>query len=156
VLGARRGVTGREQVRSDMRSMHQLARTALKIEGVKRLREVSRGGTAAALHLLAGELGVCARLRDKSLPVQARTKEILLEEGVNPLFATAAGVMIAAASPGAAQTLLTQWHRVDGGRGAVEIGDVQLVPRGEVQLILRDGTGQPLNLPRHNLPERLG
>lgn len=156
VLAAREGAVRGGEVASDARSLHAFTRAALRVEGVRRLADAGRAGLGGALLRLAGELSARLTLRRDALPVRPVVADVLRHAGLDPLFASSAGVLIAVASPAAADRLLTIWSRLPGGEGTARVGMVGQPGRSEV--LLEEGRGRlrPLVLPADLHIARIG
>lgn len=136
-------------LRSDGRSLHQIALAAATVEGVRRMKDISRGGLTATLLKLAGDSGVALELEQGDIPLRLEVKQACVENGFDPLAVPSAGVMVAIASPQVAEQVLQKWSRIHGSEEAARIGHVLPVPRGTVSLHTAEGGSQRLEMQTH-------
>ncbi len=134
VIAAREGMAAGRDLASDARSLHLLSRAAFALRGVRCLRDIGRGGLASALIHLAGQAGVALSLRRDRIPLREIVARVCEGMGLDPLYVPSAGVLIAVASPSAADNLMTVWVRMQGAERAAVIGEVEAVPKGTVRL----------------------
>ncbi len=147
---ARRGDAS-QNLESDLRSLHQLARISMGFKGVRRLKDVSRGGLAGALINIAEQNRVNLEIGKKLLPVRREVKRYCMSNGIDPLYVPSAGVLITIAEPSVSEDLLFEWKRVKGGENASIIGMVKALPQCEVTL--RESEKRKSKLELKNMPD---
>jgi hydrogenase expression/formation protein HypE len=101
-------------------------------EGLRCLRDATRGGVASVLNELARASGVAMVVREAAVPVQpavAGAAEIL---GIDPMYVANEGKFIAFVAPEYAERALTALQAIPGGEAAAEIGEVKTDPPGMV------------------------
>jgi hydrogenase expression/formation protein HypE len=123
------------EVRSDTAPVHELAAALLALgDGLRWMRDPTRGGLATALNELAGQSGRCFRLVETALPVRpavAAACEIL---GIDPLYVANEGKLVAVVAEDAAAEALALLRTHPLGADAVEIGVVETEPERMVVL----------------------
>jgi hydrogenase expression/formation protein HypE len=122
-------------IESDTAPLHELAERLLAFgDGVRWLRDPTRGGLASALNELAAQTGLSPVLDEASLPIRptvAAACEIL---GIDPLHVANEGKVVAVVAPGIAEAALASLHEHPLGRDAAPIGEIRREPGGFVLL----------------------
>jgi hydrogenase expression/formation protein HypE len=113
-------------VASDTRPLWPAADVLLEAagEGLRSMRDPTRGGVASALNELARASGVSVTVREADVPVGpavAGASELL---GIDPMYVANEGKLIAIVEPGAAEAALAALRDVPGCEEAAEIGEV--------------------------------
>ena len=123
VLAARHGMSG-PGVASDCGSLRKFADEAFRIagQGVKLMRDPTRGGTGAVLTELLKGSGCGAELDETAIPVSAGTRTLCSMTGIDPLFSPCEGRMAAIVSPEFADEIISVWKTLPGGELASVIG----------------------------------
>jgi hydrogenase expression/formation protein HypE len=101
-------------------------------EGLRCMRDPTRGGVASALNELARASGVSVTVREADVPVSpvvAAAAELL---GIDPMYVANEGKLIAIVEPSAADAALAALRKVSGCEAAAEIGQVGAEPPGMV------------------------
>ena len=101
-------------------------------EGLRCMRDATRGGVATVLNELARASGVAIVAREADVPVRpdvAGAAEIL---GIDPMYVANEGRLVAFVAPDAAEGALAALRAVPGCEGATEIGEVKTEPPGMV------------------------
>jgi hydrogenase expression/formation protein HypE len=120
---------------SDTAPVHQLAAALLALgDGLRWMRDPTRGGLATALNELTAETGLAVRLQEDALPVRpavAGACEIL---GIDPLYVANEGKLVAAVAAEAADAALGALRAHSLGEEAALVGEVVAEPEGLVLL----------------------
>jgi hydrogenase expression/formation protein HypE len=101
-------------------------------EGLRCMRDATRGGVATVLNELARASSVAVVAREASVPVNpavAGAAELL---GIDPLYVANEGRMVAFVAPEAADEALSALRAVPGCEKAAAIGEVRTEPPGMV------------------------
>jgi hydrogenase expression/formation protein HypE len=101
-------------------------------EGLRCLRDATRGGVASVLNELARASRVAMVVREAAVPVQpavAGAAEIL---GIDPMYVANEGKLVAFVAPEYAEHALAALQAISGGEAAAEIGEVKTDPPGMV------------------------
>ncbi len=130
-----RGELGLEaDIESDTRSLWPTVDGLLDVagDGLRCLRDATRGGVASVLNELARASRVAMVVREAAVPVQpavAGAAEIL---GIDPMHVANEGKLVAFVAPERAEQALAALRAIPGGEAAVEIGEVKTDPPGMV------------------------
>jgi hydrogenase expression/formation protein HypE len=121
-------------VRSDTAPLWELVQAMLAAggDGVRCLRDATRGGVASVLNeiALAAEVGIV--LDEAALPVRAEVVGACEILGIDPLHVANEGKLIAIVAADRTEQVLAAMRAVPTGRDAVLIGEVRLDPPGRV------------------------
>ena len=101
-------------------------------DGLRCLRDATRGGVASVLNELARASGVAMLVDEAAVPVPpavAGAAELL---GIDPMHVANEGVLVAVVEPGRADEALAALRAAPGGAGAALIGEVRTEPPGLV------------------------
>ena len=110
------------------------------------LRDLTRGGLAAALIEIADHVGVGMELHETAIPIVPQVRGACELLGLDPLYVANEGRLVAIVEPGAAQQALEILAAHPAAHGAAVIGEVtQRHPR-EVELLNAFGSGRLLDL----------
>lgn len=126
-----RGELGMEaDVVSDTRSLWPVADALLEAvgDGLRCMRDATRGGVASALNELARASGVGMTVREADVPVQPAVMGACELLGIDPMYVANEGVMVAFVAPEAAQDGLSALRAVPGCEDAVEFAEVTAEP----------------------------
>jgi hydrogenase expression/formation protein HypE len=121
-------------IESDSRSLWPAVDALLEAagDGLRCLRDATRGGVASVLNELARASSVAIVVREADVPVQpavAGAAEIL---GIDPMYVANEGKLVAFVDPDYAERALAALRAIPGGEAAAEIGEVKSEPPGMV------------------------
>jgi hydrogenase expression/formation protein HypE len=121
-------------VESDTRSLWPAVDALLDAagDGLRCLRDATRGGVASVLNELARSSRVAIVVREGDVPVRpdvAGASEIL---GIDPMYVANEGKLVAFVAPELADAALSALRSTPGGEDAAEIGEVKTEPPGMV------------------------
>jgi hydrogenase expression/formation protein HypE len=121
-------------IESDTRSLWPTVDALLDAagDGLRCLRDATRGGVASVLNELARASGVAMVVREADVPVQpavAGAAEIL---GIDPMYVANEGKLLAFVDPQYTERALGALRAIPGGEEAAEIGEVKTEPPGMV------------------------
>jgi hydrogenase expression/formation protein HypE len=140
ILARRGGIRLEVDLVSDCAPLHDLVKGLLEAtDGVKRLRDPTRGGVATVLCETAEERGLAIRLDEEAVPVRPAVRAACEILGLDPLYVACEGRLVAFVTEREAPVALAALHRHPLGAGAAEIGDVVEGPAGRVTV--RTGIG---------------
>ena len=130
ILIARGDLDLEAEVLSDTQPLTPLVRALKRAagEGLRFMRDPTRGGVGTVLNELACDTGLGVVLEEQSIPVReivAGACEIL---GLDPLYIANEGKLLAVVSPESADAALEALRRVEGGEEARIIGEVREEP----------------------------
>lgn len=113
----------------------------LKIsEGIRCMRDPTRGGLSSALNEIAARSGVGMTLEERSIPIREEVRGACEMLGLDPLYVANEGKLVAIVDPEAAEPLLKAMQRHPFGREAQIIGTVTAEDRGLVVMRTTLGT----------------
>ena len=121
------------ELASDCGSVLPLARSLSGMQGVRFLRDPTRGGLATVSHEIASVTGLCVRLQEERIPVNDAVRSICEILGYDPLYLACEGRCVAIVSPDIADQVLQVWQSLPAGSGASIIGEME-AGTGEVLL----------------------
>jgi hydrogenase expression/formation protein HypE len=101
-------------------------------EGLKVMRDPTRGGVATVLNELAAAANVGITLEEEAVPVQDTVKGACEILGIDPMYVANEGVLLAVLAPEMADIALETVRSVPGGERAALVGAVAEEPAGMV------------------------
>lgn len=128
VMLAREAFGLRAALKSDSASVLSLAQAAMAFEGLRFMRDPTRGGLATVMHEIAAATGLGVRLFEEALPVRPEVAGVCELLGFDPLYLACEGRVVALVAPQHAQALLDAWHALPEGEGAAMIGRIESTP----------------------------
>jgi len=153
ILAAREALPLTGPIRSDSAALNRLAmRLLADVDGVRALRDPTRGGLATAVNEICRSSGTGALLREEAIPIKRPVEAACELLGVDPLYLANEGKMIAIVAPEAATDALVVLRAHPLGAEAAIIGEVVEDPDNFVQMETAFGgkrlvdwlTGDPL------------
>uniref|UniRef100_E6VKL8 Hydrogenase expression/formation protein HypE n=1 Tax=Rhodopseudomonas palustris (strain DX-1) TaxID=652103 RepID=E6VKL8_RHOPX len=144
VMSQRQNLAFETTVQSDSAALHELvaAMVAAAPQGLRVMRDPTRGGVAATLNELAQQSGVGFRLDEDAVPVRPQVAAACELLGLDPLYVANEGKLIAIVPPEAAGTVLAAMRAHPLGRDAALIGEVILDDHHFVQMTTSFGGGR--------------
>lgn len=136
VLLARGELELESDLESDTAPLHGLVSALLDAvpEGVRALRDPTRGGVATTLVEMALRSESCIVLDEPSIPVRPEVRGACEILGLDPLYVANEGKVVAVVAPEAAEAALAALRAHPLGRHAARIGEVRAEPPGMVFL----------------------
>jgi hydrogenase expression/formation protein HypE len=130
ILLARGEIDLEAEIRSDTRSVFPLVESLLDAaaEGLRWMRDPTRGGVATSLNELARDCGLGLALWEESLPVRDPVRGACELLGLDPLHIANEGQLLAVVAPELAGAALAALHATPGGAEAVVIGELREEP----------------------------
>jgi len=133
VLLAREQFGLRGDLRSDAGSVLPLTRAALAYDGLRFMRDPTRGGLATVCHEISQATGLGVRLQQTAIPVRDAVQSVCDMLGYDPLYLACEGRVVAVVAESQADALLAQWRTLPSGYEAALIGALAAAP-GKVLL----------------------
>jgi hydrogenase expression/formation protein HypE len=121
-------------LRSDSASVLPFTQAALGGEGLRFMRDPTRGGIATVAHEIALATGHRVVLDETSLPIGEKVRGVCDMLGYDPLYLACEGRVVAVVDPAHAAALLGAWRGLPGGAHAAAAGWVE---RGRCGVVLR-------------------
>ncbi len=138
VMLAREQFGLRGDLQSDAGSVLPLTRAALAFDGVRFMRDPTRGGLATVCHELCHATGHDLRLKQQQIPVRDPVQSVCEILGYDPLFLACEGRVVAIVNTADSERLLQSWRNLPAGKDAAIIGQII---NGKGQLILETELG---------------
>jgi hydrogenase expression/formation protein HypE len=129
VMLAREQFGLRGDLQSDAASVLPLTRAVRDMEGLRFMRDPTRGGLATVAHEIHKATSLSVRLDGPAIPVRDPVISVCEMLGYDPLYLACEGRVVAAAAPDTAAAILETWRALSEGREAACIGHVEKGPR---------------------------
>ena len=141
VMLARGELEIESDVTSDTAPLHGLVAALLDAvpDGVRAMRDATRGGVATILNEMAKASNVAVVVEEDAVPVRPEVNGACEILGIDPLYVACEGRFVAVVDGGAAGAAVTALRSQPGGEGAAVIGRVKDDPPGLV--LLKTGFG---------------
>jgi hydrogenase expression/formation protein HypE len=138
VLLAREQFGLRGDVRSDVASVLPLTMAVRDLDGLRVMRDPTRGGLATVMHEIARVRNIGIRLEQAAIPVEEPVRAVCEMLGYDPYYLACEGRVIAVIAPGQADAALQRWRNLPQGRDAALIGHIDGAA-GRVMLVTELG-----------------
>jgi len=112
-------------VKSDAASVLPLTQEALKVPGVRFMRDPTRGGLATVAHELQRATGMGITLSQQAIPVRDPVQSVCDMLGYDPMYLACEGRVVAVVAPDDAELLLQRWQALPDGKDAAIIGNIK-------------------------------
>ena len=121
---------------SDTAPLHGITADLLDAagDGVRLLRDATRGGVATICNEVATASGVAVVLEEKALPIRPVVNGASELLGIDPMYVACEGRLVAVVAPDRADAALAALHAHPLGEGATKIGTIGADPPGLVLL----------------------
>ncbi|HHQ14744.1 MAG TPA: hydrogenase expression/formation protein HypE [Chromatiales bacterium] len=113
---------------SDEASVLPFTRALLDLNGLKFMRDPTRGGLATVMHEIVDATGLGLRLREGDIPLCDEVRSVCALLGYEPWYLACEGRVVAVVSPEDAGEALARWRSVPGGEHAQLIGELRESP----------------------------
>lgn len=123
VMLAREEFGMRGDLESDAANVLPLTQAAAAIDGLRFMRDPTRGGLATVMHELVHATGLQARLQQDAIPVHDAVVSVCEMLGYDPLFLACEGRVVAVVSAEAADAVLKAWRSLPDGSQAACVGE---------------------------------
>ncbi len=124
VMLAREQFGLRGDIQSDAASVLNLTTAAMNYEGLRFMRDPTRGGIATVCSELQHATGMGVRLQQDKLPVRDPVQSVCEMLGYDPMYLACEGRVVAVVDPSDAQALLETWRDLEEGQDAAIIGRI--------------------------------
>ncbi len=144
VMSQRQNLAFETSIQSDSAALHELvaAMVSAAPQGLRVMRDPTRGGLAATLNELAQQSAVGFRLDEDAVPVRPEVAAACELLGLDPLYVANEGKLVAVAAAEAADALLAAMRAHPLGRDAAIIGEVIEDDHHFVQMTTAFGGGR--------------
>jgi hydrogenase expression/formation protein HypE len=109
-------------VQSDCAAVTPLTAPLAGIEGLRFMRDPTRGGVATVAHEIASATRLNVRINEGQVPVRDAVRSFCQMLGYDPYYLACEGRVVAVAAPEAARSILSIWRGIAGGEHASAIG----------------------------------
>jgi hydrogenase expression/formation protein HypE len=130
VMLAREEFGLRGDLKSDAGSVLREAQTLTAVEGLRFMRDPTRGGLATVAHELARAAGLTVRLSEARIPVNDAVQSVCELLGFDPLYLACEGRLVAVVAPETAEAALAALRSVAPRAaliGAITVGPAQVI-----------------------------
>ena len=125
VMLAREQFGLRGDLRSDAASVLPLTRAALAGDGLRFMRDPTRGGLATVGHELHRATGLSVVFDGPAIPVRDPVRTVCEMLGYDPLYLACEGRVVAVTAPDDAAPLLEAWRALPEGADAALVGELR-------------------------------
>ena len=134
ILLARGELELESEVSSDTRPVWPFVEALLRTcqDGVRWMRDPTRGGVATSLNELVRECGLAIALREEDIPINPQVRGACELLGLDPLHIANEGQFLAIVSSEQAESALQALRAAPGGEEAVMIGEIREQPESAV------------------------
>ena len=126
VLLAREQFGLRGDLKSDSANVLPLTRSLTGIEGLRFMRDPTRGGLATVCHELVRATGMGVRIRQTAIPISDPVQSVCDMLGYDPLFLACEGRVVAVVDPLQASQVLAKWRALPDGENAAIFGNIDM------------------------------
>jgi hydrogenase expression/formation protein HypE len=126
---------------SDTRSVFPLVEAMAQAsgQGIRWMRDPTRGGVATSLNELARDCGLAIHLQEEQIPIRDAVRGACELLGLDPLHIANEGQFLAVVSPEYAEQALSALRQAPGGNEACLIGEIHAQPESAVLVTTRYG-----------------
>jgi len=125
VLLAREEFGLRGDLKSDSASVFEIAQALLMVDGLRFMRDPTRGGLASVANEIVAATGRGVRLKESSVPIQEPVRSVCDMLGYDPYYLACEGRLVAVVDPHHAASALSAMRTVAGGTASTIIGRVE-------------------------------
>jgi len=155
IMSIREGLAFESDILSDTRPLNKVVEALLDRfgEGVKLLRDPTRGGVASALNEIAADAKLGADIRQRALPIDEQVDSACEILGLDPLYVANEGIFLAWVDASIAEECLDFLRQTEEGAQTAIIGEMVEEHPGKVVLHSSIGGRRVVNmLPGEQLP----
>jgi hydrogenase expression/formation protein HypE len=120
-------------VRSDCGHVIALTQAAMRLEGLRFMRDPTRAGLAGVAWEISQHAGVTVRLRETEVPVRESVQMVCEMLGYDPYYLACEGRVVAVVAAERASELVARWQALPEGDGAAVIGTIE---EGKPRIVL--------------------
>jgi hydrogenase expression/formation protein HypE len=139
VMNARNRLGLEGGIKSDAAPLNHMIERALRVPGVRAMRDITRGGLATVLNEVSGACGLSALVEETALPVAPATANACALLGLDPMYVANEGKIALFAAPEAAPKVLKALRGDKYGRKAALVG--RMAKDGKPQVRLNTAIG---------------
>ena len=149
IMSVREGLQFEADILSDTAPLYDLVAALIEAGGgaLHALRDPTRGGLAAVLNEVAAAAGVCIRVDERAVPVDATVQAACEMLGLDPFYVANEGKLVAFVAAERAGDVLARMRAHPLGQRAAIIGQVLAQPAGVVTVQTAIGGTRILPMP---------
>jgi hydrogenase expression/formation protein HypE len=148
IMSVREGLQFEADILSDTAPLYDLVAALIEAGGaLHALRDPTRGGLAAVLNEVAAAAGVCIRVDERAVPVDATVQAACEMLGLDPFYVANEGKLVAFVAAERAGDVLARMRAHPLGQSAAVIGQVLAQPAGVVTVQTAIGGTRILPMP---------
>ncbi len=134
VMNARNRLGLEGGIKSDAAPLNRMIAAALKVPGVRAMRDITRGGFATVLNEVSGACGLTAEVEERAVPVAPATANACALLGLDPMYVANEGKIALFCAPEAAGRVLKALRSDKYGRNAAVVGRMVKEKKPQVRL----------------------
>ncbi|WP_315799497.1 hydrogenase expression/formation protein HypE [Bradyrhizobium sp. SZCCHNR1002] len=144
IMSKRQNLTFDTEIVSDSASLHDLVADMVAAggQGIRLMRDPTRGGLAATMNEIAQQSNLGFRLQEEAIPVKPAVAAACELLGLDPLHVANEGKLVAVVAPEVADAVLAAMTRHPLGRDAADIGEAVADDHRFVQMATSFGGGR--------------
>jgi len=123
VMLAREAFGLRGDLQSDAGPVMSLTEPLLAFDGLRFMRDPTRGGIVSIAHEIVRATGLGVRF-EATIPVRPQVQSVCDMLGYDPYYLACEGRVVAVAAPDQAEAMLAMWRALPAGRDAARIGRI--------------------------------
>ena len=123
VMLAREAFGLRGELVSDAAPVMALTEPLLALDGLRFMRDPTRGGIASIAHEIVRATGLGVKF-EASIPVKEQVQSVCDMLGYDPYYLACEGRVAAIVAPDQVDLALQKWHSIEAGRDAARIGRI--------------------------------
>lgn len=147
ILMMREGITLEGDIKSDSQPLNHIVEEMVKIEGIKAMRDLTRGGLGAVLCEIASATGLAIQIEEEEIPIKHEVLSACEILGLDPLYVANEGKFIAIVSPESGEEVLRVMREREEGKDSRIIGRIEKQPKGKVVLRTKIGGSRIVEMP---------
>jgi len=146
---AKRNNINVENLVSDCAPLNHLIKKIIEVcpEGIKFMRDATRGGLAAVLNEIVQGKNFSIKLYEEKIPIKEEVRGVCELLGLDPFYVANEGKVVVIVSPECVEEVLSAMKEVKEGKEAVIIGEVTEEFAGTVYLETVIGGKRPIPMP---------
>lgn len=147
IMMQREGISLGGDIKSDTCPLNHIVKEILAVEGIRAMRDLTRGGLGGVLCEVAEATGLSIHIYEKRIPLKQEVRSACEILGLDPLYIANEGKFVAFVSPQSADEILSIMRGRDEGSDAQIIGKVEKKPKGKVILHTVIGGSRIIEMP---------
>lgn len=147
ILMKREGISLKGDVKSDAHPLNHIVKDIIQVEGVRAMRDLTRGGLGGVLCEIAEATGLALHIDEEAIPLKPGVRSACEILGLDPLYVANEGKFITFVSPEVGEKILKIMRGRKEGKEAQIIGYVAKKPAGKVILHTAIGGSRIVEMP---------